>query len=581
MPPVRRLTFQQAIDYFHSLESDDDSDVDGDQHVRRSITPRGDDFADRDLSALSDGEVVVEDGDSDDESDSEDSDHEFNDDANEHLVSPNNLRWQKTRPPSRLLSRNIIRFRPGPTFVPRSELEAFCLFLDEGMLHIILECTNRKLRNAGKPILTISELKAGIGILIRAGADKDNLSDISTLFNPSDSRPFYRCVLSKNRFKEFVRYLSFDYREDRRQRQETDKMAAVREIWDLFQNNLRKYYVPSDKITVDEQLYGYRGYAPGRCYMKSKPAKYGVKFYWLCDAENGYALAGNIYCGRAQDSPRESGVAEKTVLSLTSFYNSSGRSVFIDRYFTSHSLCVKLLQNGLTMIGTVMSNRRDVPKPLKTVKDREMYSTIEVWDSEHRIMLISYVPKKGRNVLLMTSAHSSAEIQNARDDKKPLVIHEYNQGKGGVDLLDSCIDDFSTKRKTNRYPLLIFFNILDICVFNAFLIAKESNSMATSRCRRRFMKELAFALAKDNMEERMKNEKVYSQTKDSFNRFGFVKPEELMQPSLSLPETSNKPKQCSFCRRTTRSSCDICNKRVCTLHKSKSIRCQKCTEMTL
>ena len=154
----------------------------------------------------------------------------------------------------------------------------------------------------------------------------------------------------------------------------------------------------------------------------------------------------------------------------------------------------------------------------------------------------------------MTSAHSSAEIQDARDDKKPLVIHEYNQGKGKVDLLESCIDNFSTKRKTNRYPLLIFFNILDICV--AFLIAKESNFMATSRCRRRFMKELAYALAKDNIEERTKYEKVYSKTKESFNRFGFVKPEEL-QPTRSTPETSNKPKQCSFCRRTTRSSFDI------------------------
>ena len=55
-------------------------------------------------------------------------------------------------------------------------------------------------------------------------------------------------------------------------------MAAVREIWDLFQNNLRKYNVPSDTITVGEQLYGYRSYAPGRCYMKSKPAKYWSSF---------------------------------------------------------------------------------------------------------------------------------------------------------------------------------------------------------------------------------------------------------------------------------------------------------------
>ena len=142
------------------------------------MTPRGDDFADRDMSALSDEVMlvhVVKDGESDDDTEAEfeDIDHESNVDVNEHLVSPNNLRWQKTRPSPRLLSRNNIRFRPGPTFVPRNEFEALCLFLDEGMLHNILQCANRRLRNAGNSMLTTAELKAGIVILIRAGADKD------------------------------------------------------------------------------------------------------------------------------------------------------------------------------------------------------------------------------------------------------------------------------------------------------------------------------------------------------------------------------------------------------------------------
>ena len=89
---------------------------------------RGDDFAVRDMSTLSDEVMlvhVVKDGDSDDDTEAEfeDIDHESNVDANEHLVSPNNLRWQKTRPSPRLLSRNNIRFRPGPTFVPRNEFD--------------------------------------------------------------------------------------------------------------------------------------------------------------------------------------------------------------------------------------------------------------------------------------------------------------------------------------------------------------------------------------------------------------------------------------------------------------------------
>lgn len=465
--PVRRMTFLQAVDYFNSLqneESDNNSDDDfenANPSVEEIDVPTSsgdqehvisqDNGADSDLS---DGEIVIDEETDDSDSEADASSNDEN--SNNEFVSPNGVKWNSSRPVQRRLSRNITNFSAGPTFIPRTEVESFYLFLDETILRTILTYTNRRVRQARKSPFTLSELKAGLAILIRAGADKDNLSDISTLFNINDSRPFYRCAMSKNRFKLFLRYISFDNKGDRRQRQVSDKMAAIREVWELFQSNLRKYYVPTERITVDEQLYGYRGYAPGRCYMKSKPAKYGVKFYWLCDAENGYALSGTIYSGKSSDGVREVGIAEKTVLNLSSFYFNSGRNVFIDRYFTSRSLCCNLLQNGLTMTGTISANRRDVPKEIKTAKQRSLYSTVELWDTQNRILLLSYIPKKGKNVLMMTSCHSSPEIQEEREDKKPLVIHDYNQGKGGVDLLDSCIEDFTTKRKTNRYTFLIF-----------------------------------------------------------------------------------------------------------------------------
>ena len=578
--PVRRMTIRQAVDYFNSLETDSS----GSEDEAESTQHAGGDAAlamsnDEQNSDLSDGEVVVEHADDSDNSDTSsdssdvESDGVTSDSAN-YFTAPNELRWNLTSPPPRRLMRDILNFRPGVTFSPRSEEESFLLLLDENILRTILLYTNRRMRASGKTVFTFAELKAGIAILIRSGADKDNLSDLSTLFSPYDSRPFYRCAMSKNRFRLFLRYLTFDNKGDRRQRQVSDKMAAIREIWDLFQMNIRKFYVPSERITVDEQLYGYRGYSPGRCYMSSKPAKYGIKFFWLCDAKNGYALAGTIYSGKASDGRRETGLAEKTVVSLTSFYNKSGRNVFVDRYFTSHSLCLTLLQNGLTMTGTIMASRRDVPKELKTVKDRSLYSTTELWDGENRIMLLSYVPKKGKNVLLMSSAHSSAGIQTEREDKKPAAIHDYNQGKGGVDVLDSCIEDFTTKRKTNRYPLVIFFNILDVSVYNGFLLCKESESAVDTKCRRQYMKRLAAALAKDNMSIRMQNPRVFSQSKESFARFGLFK--EAPTTMIMQNEDNKRPKQCSMCRRTTRSSCDTCKKRICTVHKITTIQCLNC-----
>jgi hypothetical protein len=57
--------------------------------------------------------------------------------------------------------------------------------------------------------------------------------------------------------------------------------------------------------------------------------------------------------------------------------------------------------------------------------------------------------------------HTSNSIAD-REDKIPQLFLDYNPGKSGVDMMDSGIEDFTCKRKTNRYPLIFFFNILDV-----------------------------------------------------------------------------------------------------------------------
>ena len=207
--------------------------------------------------------------------DDNDTDHEDKD----CVLGRSGIKYS-TRPiPARRRMRNILTQSSKVIANPRSEIESFELFLSEDILRTVLMHTNRKTReirrtlNRLQPFKTFSmdELKAELAIILRAGRDRDNFTELDNLWQPEDSKPFYRAVMSLVRFKFLLRCLPFDNWHTREERKVYNKFAAVAEIWDIFLINLRRAYIPDDCITVDEQLVGYRGRIPGRTYIPSKP----------------------------------------------------------------------------------------------------------------------------------------------------------------------------------------------------------------------------------------------------------------------------------------------------------------------
>ena len=74
-----------------------------------------------------------------------------------------------------------------------------------------------------------------------------------------------------------------------------DKLAPIRQILEMFVENCKKNYIPSEFVTIDEILVVFRGSAPFRQYIPSKPAKYGIKIYPMCDAKTLYVCNTEIY----------------------------------------------------------------------------------------------------------------------------------------------------------------------------------------------------------------------------------------------------------------------------------------------
>lgn len=115
--------------------------------------------------------------------------------------------------------------------------------------------------------------------------------------------------------------------------------------------------------------------------------------------------------------------------------------------------------------------------------------------------LVSYVPKKSRSVILVSSMHHDSEIDG--NTQKPEIIMFYNLTKGGVDSMDFKISRYSSNRRTRRWPMVIFYNFLNISCANAYILKKLYPKCPKNLLRYDFMKEIAKSLVTDHMRNRL------------------------------------------------------------------------------
>ena len=114
--------------------------------------------------------------------------------------------------------RNILTQSSKVIANSRSEIESFERFLSDDILRTVLMHTNRKAKEIRRNLSTLQpfktffmdELKAGLAILLRAGSDRDDFTELDNLWQLEDSKPFYLAVMSAVRFKFLLRCLQFD-----------------------------------------------------------------------------------------------------------------------------------------------------------------------------------------------------------------------------------------------------------------------------------------------------------------------------------------------------------------------------------
>ena len=266
-----------------------------------------------------------------------------------------------------------------------------------------------------------------------------------------------------------LKFCRFDDASTRDTRMEVDKLAPITEFWAMFLARLQICYISGRSMTVDEQLIATRGRCRFRQYMRNKPAKFGIKVFWCCDSKTSYPLKGEVYLGRQPGTATRANKngAKELVKRLVTPWINKGRSVTTDNCFTSAELAEDLLGVQTTLVGTIQKNQSEIPRELQSNCQRPESSSIFCFDG--LLTLVSYVPKKNKAVILLSSMHHET-IVSEETHKEPEIILYYNETKDGVDRMDQMVQTYSCKRKINQWPMSFFFNMIVVAGIAAYVL---------------------------------------------------------------------------------------------------------------
>lgn len=371
--------------------------------------------------------------------------------------------------------------------------------------------------------------------------------------------------MNVKRFKFLLRCLRFDDRTTRSERKAIDRLAPIRDVFEMFVQNCKKSYCPGENLTIDEMLPGFRGRCSFRQYIPSKPNKYGLKIFALVDSRMFYTLNLEIYAGKQPEGPfQQSNKPSDVVLRLAEPVVGSGRNIVADNWFTDFALIKTLKQKKLSNVGTARKNKRALPAAFVNPKERAQYSSIFGFNEGN--VLTSYVPRKNKCVLLVSSMHENNAIDASTGEKaKPELITYYNAYKSGVDTADQLCASYNVQRNTQRWPMIIFYAMLNLGGINSMVIHLGNNSEPMPR--RVFLKVLAHELSVEHLQRRSQlSSGLHTDLKIRLKRFLPV------DDRPKSPEIPKKRSRCCDCtvetgkRRLTNYSCEKCHRGICLSH---------------
>jgi hypothetical protein len=443
----------------------------------------------------------------------------------------------------------------GRSRIAHSPLDFFQLMLPPSLVQQLAASTNAYALSKGRDIdwcTTPSELYCFIAAHICMGIAR--LPQVHMYWNDTHHHLFISSIMSRNRFIELLRY--FYVTTPEQQQQYTGPLKKVRWFMQQLQQLFSSSYLPTQVLTVDEAMVGFKGRSEMKQYIKNKPTKWGYKVWCLICSS--YLLAFEVYegkkCSTSSSSP------DSAVFNLTHNYQHHNHILYMDRGFTSPVLLDELLHRGIRACGTVRKDRRELPDDFKSAGSQLHEHEWKYWQKGE---LGALVWRDRRLVYLLTTHISPADITTVERRSEdggtvqqacPTAVADYNKYKSGVDTIDQLHASYSIGRKSKKWwPRLVWW-LIDMCIINAYSLYQQKQQVQISQLE--FREQLMQQLIEQ-----------YGQERSSVGRPSFSPHQQ--QHQQHWPQHTDTEHDCTYCsmrsiqRRRSRIQCEQCRVHLC------------------
>ncbi|XP_056304129.1 piggyBac transposable element-derived protein 4-like [Danio aesculapii] len=406
-------------------------------------------------------------------------------------------RWQSSdeadvEPPLLVFTPNQ---NPGPQILPNrcsSALQFFQLLFPKSMFQTIAGYTNsygaKYEERKGKlwNLISQSDMKSYVALVIYMGMFRcSSLTDYWSesqhfrLSFPAKIMP-YRKFLSISK----VLHLS-ESREDeknilKRGTAAYERLGKIQPLYQVIRESCKTYFHPFQNITIVERMVKSQARTGLKQSLKSRSPNMGFKLFALTDCTCGYTWDFFIYEGKSCASQSE-GLSYESVMALVDENMlGSGYKLFVDKFYTSPTLFMDLLDKKVLACGPVWPNRTGYPKSAKNKLSSNAPRGTMRWIRHNKLLFVEW--KDSKEVQMCSSYHKAYEGDTVQRKVKrdahrtleeipvPAVVLDYSKNMEAVDSSDCVTEHFRAIHKPKKWYQCMFYHFLDITVENAFIM---------------------------------------------------------------------------------------------------------------